>query len=84
VIDRPGKQSQLCDSLSRYPFGDSEEPDNYLSEAPLFFIPRFDLAAAQTEDSFLKAIIDVLEGDTKTTTYRNRILYYVLKSNVLY
>jgi hypothetical protein len=36
------------------------------------------------KNSFLKAIIDVLKGDTETTTYRNPILYYLLKADVLY
>jgi hypothetical protein len=58
-------------------------PVNYQSQAPLFFVPRLDLAPAQMEDSFLKAIIDALKGATKATTYRKRILYYLLKADVL-
>ena len=83
VVYRPGKQNQLCDALSRYPCPE-DAPAEACVSAALLFVPELDVANQQRQDAFCKTIIEVLEGGTETVEYRHRILYYVLKKNVLY
>ena len=83
MVYRPGKQNALADSLSRFPLEETEEPVLNIHSAPLFFTPKLDLVQMQADDKFCSNILSVLKDPTNSS-YRNRMLFYVIKEGVLY
>lgn len=83
VIYRRGRDNVVADYLSRYPVEECEQPTT-IPSAPLFFLPKVDICALQRGDGFCGPIIRVLEGPTDGESYRDKVLFYVLKNRVLY
>lgn len=84
IVSRAGKENVLVDWLSRFSVDTCEEPVLYFSSASSLFLPRLDNAALQLDEAFCRSFMEVLEGSTDTETYRYKILYYIMKSGILY
>ncbi|OWA55258.1 putative Transposon Ty3-I Gag-Pol polyprotein [Hypsibius exemplaris] len=84
VLYRPGRENSVPDFLSRYPYDDDDVPTNQVLSGGLTVKSTSNIQQMQEDDVFCRGILRVLRGPTNSPTYRNKILFFIVKGNLLY
>ncbi|OQV11562.1 putative Retrovirus-related Pol polyprotein from transposon 17.6 [Hypsibius exemplaris] len=84
VLYRPGRENSVPDFLSRYPYDADDVPTNQVLSGGLTVKSTSYIQQIQEDDVFCRGILKVLRGPTNSPTYRNKILFFIVKGNLLY